>query len=337
MTNAAIKTVAEAPSAISCLTSNLVRAGFELEFQALDGMTQDGDGEIDTDALSEASFEAWCEENPADHIDGSDQYGALAIAMVNCGLEPHNIDNRTIARKVEAMIEAAQGDWRDEWENEHCDAYRSNNVYENLTAPGIRNMIDCGEDQSVSGGEIRTVGGLTPSNFVKTARVLLDKNEFTIDTGCSFHIHLSVPGVKHRYGSELQGEITAYLLENAHRMTEELVDRLHSDPRRKFACIQISEDKFTAVHYHSQGTWEFRLFGNVSTKESANRALVLAVEALQHAYRVRLGMAKSLLGDLTFAQLVRSYSDADLTSNVTGSARKLRKLLAKNNKQNQGV
>jgi hypothetical protein len=43
------------------------------------------------------------------------------------------------------------------------------------------------------------------------------------------------------------------------------------------------------------GTWEFRLFGNVTTGKEARTSLYLAIDAMRHAYAVRCGLAKSLV------------------------------------------
>jgi hypothetical protein len=129
---------------------------------------------------------------------------------------------------------------------------------------------------------------------MSAAIALFTGHDFEIDEGCSFHIHLSVQGVRHRYGKRMQADLMAYLLENQHRLPDGVRDRLKSSAIR-FCKFNIAAEKFTAVHGHSHGTWEFRLFGNVTTQHEAWKCLLLAIDALRHAYRVKEGMDKSLV------------------------------------------
>lgn len=154
--------------------------------------------------------------------------------------------------------------------------------------------IEVGSDSSVRGGEIRTLGALKPQEFMAAAIALFKGHDFEIDTGCSFHIHLSVPGIKHSYGKHLQAEMMAYLLENQDRLPESVRERLKSDAIR-FCQFKLDSDKMRAVHGHPQRTWEFRLFGNVTTQHEAWRCLLLAIDAMRHAYRVRCELANPLV------------------------------------------
>jgi hypothetical protein len=176
-----------------------------------------------------------------------------------------------------------------EQEDEDGESYMGD-VENEISAP----HIEVGSDSSVRGGEVRTVGALTPQEFMSAAIALFTAHDFEIDKGCSFHIHLSVPGVKHTYGKHLQAEMMAYLLENADRLPESVRDRLKSKAIR-FCQFKLDSDKMRAVHGHPQRTWEFRLFGNVHTPTDAWRCLLLAIDALRHAYRVKLELAKPLV------------------------------------------
>ncbi len=152
--------------------------------------------------------------------------------------------------------------------------------------------VEVGEDSSVSGGEARTIGPLTAPQFMQAARLMFGY-DLHIDAGCSFHIHLSVLGVKHKYGVALQREMQAFLLHNIGMLPKSVQTRLASSAKR-FCEFILDGDKFRAVHGHPQGTWEFRLFGNVTRSRDARRCLLLAVGALRHAYRVRLGLSMPL-------------------------------------------
>jgi hypothetical protein len=220
--NPAIVKLAQTGSALQAIRDGLIRCGFELEFQALNGMTREQAGECD-----------------GDHDD-----------------------------------------------DEGCpDPYEGE-----IRAP----YIEVGDDSSVSGGEIRTVGALTAQEFMAAASALFDRHDFRIDEGCSFHIHLSVPGVKHNYGQLLQGEMQAYLLANQDRLPKSVRQRLKTKAIR-FCSFKLDSDKMRAVHGHPQRTWEFRLFGNVQSKQDAWRCLLLAIDALRHAYQVRLKLKTGLI------------------------------------------
>jgi hypothetical protein len=154
--------------------------------------------------------------------------------------------------------------------------------------------IEVGSDSSVRGGEARTVGALKPTEFMAAATALFTGHDFEIDTGCSFHIHLSVPGVRHSYGPRLQGEMMAYILENRHRLPASVQTRLQSKAVR-FCMFHIDGDKMRAIHGHPQRTWEFRLFGNVDNALDAWKCLLLAIDALRHGYQVMARRAAPML------------------------------------------
>jgi hypothetical protein len=216
MTTAPIIALANTTSALDAIRKNLIRCGFELEFQSVNGVeeAEEQDGETDS-----------CED-----------------------------------------------------------------VRNEISAP----HVEVGSDSSVRGGEVRTIGALTPQDFMTAAKALFDDHDFEIDTGCSFHIHLSVPGVKHQYGKVLQAEMQAFILANQDRLPDGVRDRLKSDAIR-FCKFQLDSDKMRAIHGHPQKTWEFRLFGNVEKTVDAWRCLLLAIDALRHAYQVKVGKTKSIM------------------------------------------
>lgn len=215
---AQMKQLAMTTSALDAIRQDLIRCGFELEFHAVNGVSEDEDS--------------------------------------GCGDEDSD-------RRVPA---------------------------DEISAP----HIEVGSDSSVRGGEVRTLGALKPQEFMAAAIALFKDHDFEIDTGCSFHIHLSVPGIKHTYGKRLQAEMMAFLLANQDRLPESVRTRLKSNAIR-YCHFKLSPDKFTAVHGHPQKTWEFRLFGNVTTAMEAWRCLLLAIDAMRHAYRVRCELTNSLV------------------------------------------
>ncbi len=134
-------------------------------------------------------------------------------------------------------------------DNPDDDSETEEAINDEISAP----HIEVGTDSSVRGGEIRTVGALTPQEFMAAATALFNGHDFEIDTGCSFHIHLSVPDVKHKYGRAMQGEMMSYILNNLDRVPADVKERMKSDAIRFFQ-FKLDEDKMRAVHGHPQKT-----------------------------------------------------------------------------------
>jgi len=175
--NDQIVRLANTGSALQAIREGLIRCGFELEFHAVDGITEDENGD--------------------------------------CG-DP---------------------------DCEDCTCNDSATTPENhITVTNV----EVGTDSSVRGGEARTIGALTPTNFMVAAKALFGGYDFEIETNCSFHIHLSVPGVRHTYGRSLQAEMFAYLLANTARLPDAVKERLNSSAIR-YCKFQLSTEKFTAV------------------------------------------------------------------------------------------
>lgn len=342
--NRNVKKLAESTSAIDAIRQDLIRCGFELEFHELNGVSRatasggelDFDAEPDYDLLRERSREAWLGVN-LDDIEGRmsedwTQFARIVCDKANCNF--HQIIDKicsNLKQDWRTVYDQVERDWREDWEDDELSDNASDyypaiagDVYKDLVASrATRSVIDCGDDNSVRGGEIRTEGALTPFTFLSAAADLLDSNEFTVDNGCSFHIHLSVPSVRHQYGTALQAEMTAYLLENIGRMPESVQQRIRSQSCRQWAMPKLSEGKYTAVHCHRQGTWEFRIFGNVSEASEARRCLILAIEAMRHAYRVKLGLSKTLVGSYLVCQFNEAAKEV-LTDNKISLSRSIK-------------
>ena len=158
----------------------------------------------------------------------------------------------------------------------------------------LPNGLQAKHDGSVRGPEIIVAGnGTTASKFSALLSQLTTEFDLEVDTGCSFHIHVSVPGITHTYGEKLQLYMMEYILRNIHRVPECVKDRWNYDTR--YFKPHISREKFSFVHHHSRcNTWEFRCFGNIDSHADGMRCLQLAVEAMQFAYSVDLGLKESL-------------------------------------------
>ena len=308
--NENIKKLAESTSIRE--VQDVLRCGFELEFQEVNGNSKDnGGGEIDWESVSEAisnRYRGICREFT--YGDMEDDYERLAYSFDQAGIDFYGSVDPKLVNKIESAryeifdryreTEEESGDWSEYINNgcpwEDVDCYRQD--------------VDCKDDASVRGGEIATNGGKNPLEFLKISRYLFDNNEFEIDDRCSFHIHLSVAGVDHYYGERTQAEMLAYIIKNIERLPQRVVDRINVNHRHYEA--KIKTDKFNAIHYHSQGTWEFRLFGNVTNQIEAQKCLQLAYEALRHAYKCKLDTNERLIDDLH-----KFKTDLDNTSSIS--------------------
>jgi hypothetical protein len=295
------------------------RMGFEFEFHALDGLerndlesTEYDYDDCDHDALREASSDALA------HVDGSDLEEMLpqanyrddtkneAVRLLRAIFEHisfwdvermvNNLPNGTVTNAMQNILEEIQDSWRETWESDELEN-NPENYYSKIPAEydfDTRNLpLELGTDSSVRGGEIRTLGGLTVSQFIQCARHVF-KHKFEVDEGCSFHIHLSLPGIKHTYGKEFQANVIAYLLDHMYELPDSVIERLQSSAIR-WCKPELATDKYTMVHKHPQNTWEFRLFGNITNTKDAIRCLMLACRALQNAYRLQLAKQEARL------------------------------------------
>jgi hypothetical protein len=156
--------------------------------------------------------------------------------------------------------------------------------------------IEVGEDGSVEGFEFRTKGGLSYTQFKRAAEGIF-KLSHQIDTECSFHIHVGVKGIKHNYGPRMQAALVQYLIENISRVPASVRQRwVDVENNQYIKGLYESKSKYSFIHKHEQGTWEFRCFGNVKNARDAMQCLDLAIEAMQFAYSVLTGES-SLLSD----------------------------------------
>jgi hypothetical protein len=164
---------------------------------------------------------------------------------------------------------------------------------------GVRVSIH--SDGSVDGPEIVTKNhGETTVEFMKVFSALLEAvNEVEVDAGCSFHIHLSVKDwEKHGYDANLQRLMLKFLMDRVHMWPAEVVHRcayVWGHKQNTYFVPTIDGDKYRAVAFRSH-TWEFRLWGGLSNKVSARRAMCLSVAAYNWARKmVSEGKESSLL------------------------------------------
>lgn len=302
------------------LNSSLFLSGFELEFQRCNGRTVDDDEGGDESAAIEdfmqllregeekikpnwVPYRDWVDADSTEFLDNMghqtvSQLRALLSGIKDAALttEEHRVFVRETLPKALDTIESkiTEMDFEDLnvniWDVRDPSDFPMNG--RDLLTHSIRN-IEIKTDSSVEGGEIIVDSPTTPAKCLDIANRLFTENSWRIDTGCSFHIHLSVPGVTHVYGRQFQLELYLYLLSQWERVPAAVKARwtnLH------YCRLHLSKDKYSFVHYHQEyRTWEFRCFGNVSTTEDATACYQLALEAMHHAYQVRAGEHPGLL------------------------------------------
>ena len=134
-------------------------------------------------------------------------------------------------------------------------------------------------DGSVSGPEIKTDRPLSFVEAVEHAGRLATLPDIVVDSGCSFHIHLSYPGMDLTYSQELQAKL---LISTATSTVPDSVrSRWRSDSRDRYFKPILTQDKYAFVsHRPAHGTWEFRAFGNVSSDVEMKACILAAITAL---------------------------------------------------------
>lgn len=282
----------------------MIRCGFELETQATESTCDDKeiDHESADDAIREES-EREFNEIPR-HI-----RNALCDSTVDDvmnDLQDRIRENFDYSDYTQSNDDALQ----DEIDNAigHAMAIgiamRDDNSFSKVNKP----KIQCGKDGSVDGYEFRTIGALTYAQFVIASRAAFSLDH-TIDEKCSFHIHLSIPGVKHSYGDRFQLALVEYLIENIGRIPQSVRSRWKGAPKNDYIKgLLSSKNKYSFVYAHEQGTWEFRCFGNVHNTKDGLTCLNIAIEAMAHAYHVTQ-QGKSLLTDSYGGDLHELFSE----------------------------
>lgn len=311
------------------LASTLFLSGFELEFQSCNGKkySNDDECELDTEAAWEDLIERIRNGNFEIRLgqlsyvysqlaftDEVNQFflGASGLSLSSLSRKIKEINDSsltdeglllfvrtTLPEALAQLTTALESVGRADLEDfiDIYDYYSSSDFPlesdDSILNAEVKN-IEMKYDSSVSGGEIIVKKPTTPSLCLEIANQLFSENKFNIDTGCSFHIHLSVPGISHTYGQAFQSELYLYILSQWARVPESVRERWKRS--LDYCRLNLSQEKYTFVHYH-QGyrTWEFRCFGNVSTTADATACYQLALEAMRHAYAVSLQEKKAIL------------------------------------------
>lgn len=298
-----------------------IRCGFELETQSFDGMDFDGltrvevepEYETDYDQVNEAVDDYLCQirrdhtgasfrktrtiktilwANMSDALNKVDEEYRCTIVDID-DTTWSSLSDELWDKLVELSREAIEqylietGDYERQTNEDECNSRDIEDLAENYFGePGNLTME---HDGSVNGPEIQTVGPKTVKEFLRLAKKVF-KQEMTIDHECSFHIHVSVDGVKHVYGAMLQRAVYYYFYNNLDRVPESVMQRwANREWRDRYFAIEHNSDrKYSFVAWRNEhSTIEFRCFGNVTNYKDARKCLILAVEALIWAYTNR--------------------------------------------------
>ena len=186
-------------------------------------------------------------------------------------------------------------------------------------------LVELVPDGSVAGPEIRTIGGLTVVDFLKTAKEVLKKN-MKVDKGCSFHIHVGIAmdpktGSQHRISGEVQLYAFEYLLRHVHEFSPEIRERIARNQRdgRKYYKFSpnLRQDRYFCVAVR-QNTYEFRLWGNICDYKNIAKALMFTIKALHYGLRVVYGNEipvfkniDDLKDSYDFRQVINRYLDSE--------------------------
>jgi hypothetical protein len=300
--------IANSTSALSAL--KFMTFGAELEFQR-------GGDDFDSDGFYEYQRECWDEcDDRDDYISRSDREEYRCLRNLS-DFESDYLSTKALERLIE-LEDDAFDNYREstDWSGEIARFTEKNEVE-------LPPDWELGDDSSVpDGGEIRSLGGLRGWKLLQDIKdIFTDNPSLEIDVGCSFHIHVKADEITHSYGKELQAEMIAYLMQQYNNFPVRVKERLRTH-KIKYCKLHVSTDKFTAVHFHAArddkpATWEFRLWGNVATGRDARRCLLLTAAALRHAYRVKLGIDRSLihkLGHDEFAEICLDVVNAPTTT-----------------------
>ena len=144
--------------------------------------------------------------------------------------------------------------------------------------------LDWKPDGSVRGPEITTQGPQTWTEVTERAISLftdLDRVGFSVNSGCSFHIHASIHGVTPKYSVNFQSFLMRFVL-NDPRVPVSVRQRWRSDALSQYFNFSLDTNKYRFVAMRSN-TWEFRCFGNIDNITDALACLAIASDAYHAA------------------------------------------------------
>lgn len=148
----------------------------------------------------------------------------------------------------------------------------------------VSNIWSTDSDASVSGCEFVLDGGGIPYDGTIDAIGIITDVELQIDSKCSFHVHVSEENRRHKYGPRFQYLMCKYIADRLSSCPTGLLDRWNTEWRTRYYAFAKSDKRMSFVAYRSEHeSWEFRCFGNVSTKEDMIFCVNMARDAYMYA------------------------------------------------------
>ena len=242
--------------------TRLLTFGFELETQQTEGLTYDNRKEGFKKNANNIKDKSQFIKQLADK--GSSSPLAQVVAHL---VENGNTD------AVEAIANTPLSSL--------LDLIPNSSITPKMCLPHLEGM-DVGQDGSVKGFEIRTIGGLDSATFKKrVADVMALKHE--VNERCSFHIHVGSEVLELKKDPNTIGTMISYIL--GHNDIPTSVRNRWKDNNANYFCRPNidGKEKESFIRVHPQGTLEFRCFGNINNVADAETCHRIAVEAIKYA------------------------------------------------------
>ena len=171
-----------------------------------------------------------------------------------------------------------------------CDSMNENSDYsEDTEFSDVSGWSHCEDGTSGIVREYQSdVGNLEET--VENVETLFDEagRHCVVPLNGSCHIHVSIPGSKHSATneSELHCCLLFELSQRIGRFPQTVRDRMKTERARTYFEFNARcTSKFTTIHLHNLGTWEFRIFGHMTDPREIETCLNIAGETFLAAYR----------------------------------------------------
>ena len=271
----------------------LLKYGIEIEFSKCPGLINEPE---DEDTIRQRAMECMA--------DDMTETARVAINrhIIN-GLPCHNRDvANAVARIAESLANAASSledlyaalDLSNDLDDD-ADQYASNNgMNENTDATfdDVTGWTHCDDgtpgilqEYQLDGPMYYHDAVLCVDRLFDSASLRYDGHHVPVNGSC--HIHISLDGVKHTVADDsmLHACIVWALFDMYDSFPECVQERMCSNnANRYFMPHYPPHTKFSAVHNHRLGTFEFRLFGHVNDTETVERCMQIAASAFIRGY-----------------------------------------------------
>jgi len=152
-------------------------------------------------------------------------------------------------------------------------------------------------DGTVSGIEFKPAKPLPPDEVLASYKTLTECfDSLEVSKRCSFHVHVSVDGLTHTYGINMQAWMYLFILQNISRVPKGVLERWSASAeitegdryyKQKLggSADRNYEERYSFVAFrHEFKTWEFRCWGNIKSVEDAKTCIDLSIEAYNYAF-----------------------------------------------------